>query len=425
MANEGHIITDDDKAFHELMTDIRSIKERVSKVDSQSDEIGVIKRSLEKFDKRLDDLDRSMPRGSKVYMAEGPLTRTQACDQFGTMIVAAWHLKRDGKIPPSIMTRVNYPDQHTGSDPLTAYTDQGKVLVPTPVYDQIDRIIGEASIARKICGTFTMTSPTLKLPVRRSGPSVFIPGEGQQPNQTSVILEGVTLTAKTLMAIEEFTMELDEDAVTSISSFLSTLFAESMAEAENMYCFSASGTPGWKGIVQDIETDGTNVVYLGGSSTSHKTNFSAVTYNDLVNLMYKVDPKAIGTGVFVMSPMAFAQIYGMVQPTTNQPIFATAWQALPGVTPMWNMESGTPTILMGRPCFITNFMPSNLALTDTSYIVYGNFKKRAFGLRKDLSIEFSNEAFWAVGGVGVRVRQRIGFCTTFVNNFAVLKTAAS
>lgn len=422
VTDAGRTIVKDGDPLNEMIDNLRTIRGKVEEIEKarggDAEQFNVLKSALDKIEKRCDFLDGKLPRGSRAFLPEGPADRAEATGLVGRMFTAAWAMKTKRKLPddfPEILKRTpTSANQYEGSDALGGY------LVPTDLYNQVIRLVGEASLARRLCLTIPMNTLSMRVPVRTSGPAVFWPGEGIAPDPTSVVFDGPLLTAKTMMAIEEITMELDEDSVVSLEPLMAQLFTEAVSTEENKQLFSCDTAP-FTGIVQ---TSNINDVYLGGSSTSGASHFSAVTYSDLVALMYSIDPRVIARGVFVMSTAAFQYIIGLKN-SLGTPIFQTAYTALPFNQPFPDMTVGAPGILMGRPCYFTNQLPIDMSKKNTAMVIYGDFSKHAFGDRKALSIEFSDQVFWKVGGIGIRVRERIAFANLIADAFGVLKTAAS
>ena len=94
--------------------------------------------------------------------------------------------------------------------------DASSVAHSTPTPD-IVRIPLEASLPRKLCLNVPMQTLSIKLPVHAGGPKVFWPGEGVEvgvdPYRTSVTFTAPTLTAKTMMAVEELTKDIIQSRI--------------------------------------------------------------------------------------------------------------------------------------------------------------------------------------------------------------------
>ncbi len=273
--------------------------------------------------------------------------------------------------------------------------DASSVAHSTPTPD-IVRIQLEASLPRKLCLNVPMQTLSIKLPVHAGGPKVFWPGEGVEvgvdPYRTSVTFTAPTLTAKTMMAVEELTMELQEDSVVTLAPFFSTVFGDAVSQEENQQLFMSS-TP-FTGILSSstAASSGVTSVYLGGGSTSGKTHFSAVQFPDIVNLMYSIHQSLIGRGTFVCNALAFQYLHGL-RDLNGHPIFQTAWTNLPTAQPFPDQVAGMAGVLMGRPVYLTNTLPGTSAV-NTAMIVYGAFNYFAFGDRKQLTVEWSDQVFW-------------------------------
>lgn len=381
--------------------------------DQMTAEMSTVKTSLAELRAQCDALDKRLPKGSKIY--EAPTRgQTSGLYKFGRCITEAWRLREYGK------TSDEFAEMHRdlgsgGGQKESPGSATGDVLVPTIIYPEVARIIGEASIIRNIATVLPMTTLTMKLPVKGTGPSVSWPNEGIAPSQTSVVFTDKTLTAKTMMCLTEITSELTEDAVIALEPMLAKLFAEAVAQEENQKAFSATT------IFTGVGTD-TNVtrLYLGNSASSGSRNFSDITHADLVRLQFGVDSKVVNKGSFILSAGAFSNIVS-VKDSQNRPLYMTSWSALPGIDTPADQQAGTPTRIMGRPAYLTDTMPSTG--NNQLFAIYGDWSKFVFGDRRELRIDWSDQAFFEAGNLALRVRERIGMVTALPSAFCRLATA--
>ena len=173
-------------------------------------EVTTVKNAISELRAQCDALDKRLPKGQKVYEAETK-DKTRGLYHFGRCITEGWRLREYGKVSDEF-EQLQRDISSSGGQKETSGSATGDVLVPTIIYPEVARLIGEASIIRRIATVIPMNTLTMKLPVKGSGPSVSWPNEGVAPSQTSVVFTDKTLTAKTMMALTEITSELTEDS---------------------------------------------------------------------------------------------------------------------------------------------------------------------------------------------------------------------
>ena len=427
MTPEVLIKPNKDENLHTIMETLEAIVARqrdLNKIsESTTSVVGSLQGSLEKLSARCDELDKKLPRGSKIYQAETS-TKTQGLYEFGRCITEAWRLKTQGRMSPEFAAEQRAISAGGQTETVDGIT--GSVLVPVITYNKIARIIGEASVIRKIATIIPMTTNTMNMPTKGTGPTVYWSstfGEGGIPSKTSVQFNQKQLNTKTMMALDEVTAELDDDSIVALEPFFAQVFAEAVAAEENKQAFV--GTAPFTGVTQATGA-GVGLVIFGGSTTSGKTSFGSIVHQDIVSLQFGVDSKLINKGVFIMAAGAFANIVGL-KDGQGRPIYLSNWN--PGVPGMVDgnipdMLNVTATSLMGRPAYLTDSMPGVSAAT-TNFAIYGDFSRFAFGDRKQMSIDWSDQVYFESGNLALRVRERIAMQILIPTAFAILRTSTT
>lgn len=399
--------------LHKIMEVLEGVAERTVELEGKVGQSDDMTATISRLEEKCRELDKRLPKGSKTFV-DGSVSRTGALYNFGKVFSAAWRLRKYGELQEGFTRASGDPGQKNASNVAT-----GSVLVPTQVYGDVIRIVTESSIIRKIATVIPMSATTMNVPTRSSGPNVYwAASEGAGPGtQSSVVFGAPTLTSKTLIAIDEISSELDEDSIVALEPFFAQVFAEAVAAEENKQAFSSS-TP-FTGVVQDVNTNlNGNVVAVAG------TQFSNLTYAKLVELQYKIDSNCIGNGVWVMNSQAFKEVAALTD-TQGRPIFATGYSGLPTSVGMADPSIAQATMLMGRPCYLTNALASSVSAGGGFAAIYGDFSKFAFGDRRALSVEFSDQVFFEYGTTALRVTERIALKALILSAFAVAKVAAA
>lgn len=405
MASEKNVIVrgSEDENLHTMMEVLEGISARTKELGDVGSEVDELKGAIERLSSRCDQLDKELPMGQKVFSAETP-GKNNALREFGSEITRAWRMKQYGRAGGGGAAG-------NDGDEATA----GSVLVPQLTYDKVARIVEEASIIRNIATVVPMSSNTMVMPTRSSGPSVsWLTNQGStQASKTSVVFENNTLTSKTLMAIDEVSAELDEDSIVALEPFFAQMFAEAVGKEENKQAFNS--TSPFTGVAAD--TNITSVEFASDGQT-----FASVSHSDLVNVQYTADPKVIHKGTWIMHPDAFKECVNL-KDSNGRPIYASAWYGGGPATyaPQPNepiAQQAQASILLGRPAYLTETMPTEGA--SEIFAVFGDFSKFAFGDRKQMTIDWSDQVYYEWGNLALRVRERIAMKTLITGAFARL-----
>lgn len=416
-ANAGHVATPAGKGENlvtvrdvlEMTKDrIRAEGETKAEVETLRSELATEREANSHLTARVDKLidycrklDDQLPLGAKMYQAP-TRSMTAALYQGGEAFTAARRMVRDHELMEGY-TRAATQNEGAGGG-------VGATLVPQITYDALARIVGEGSIPRKISLMLPLTSNTMVMPVSATGPTIGYsnnyPAEAVAPSsEDSVSITSKTLTSSTLMVLDTVSLELSEDSLVAIQPLLAQIFGEAIAIEENRQAFSSSNP--FTGIVQ---TSGIGYYYVTNTNNGGTTFANKVSHPDLVGCMAGVRATLINKGAWVMHPNTFASLVAL-KDTNGRPIFATAGGSLPtiaegGGSPNFDVAANIPATLLGRPCYLTEAMPSTAfsAAAGTIHAIYGDFRYHAFALRKELSVEWNDSVYFTAGKSAVRSR---------------------
>jgi HK97 family phage major capsid protein len=433
--NGGNIITVDEGDLHKILEETERCIDTIDTVipevqatqgklaEDLTDVRGIITDLQSKY-RALGDAQTKRGDDSHMWQAETPF-HTRAYQNFGKVFWAAWKANKT--------QYREIPEGYARAADQTGDTDNiGGVLVPDMVIPEIGYILGERSLPRMLATVFPMRSDTEKAPVLTTGPIAYYVGQGNAPSVDSLLeFTGEQMVAKTLMAINIVAGELIEDAVLNFGPFWAQVFADAFAlkETKAMFSETASDTnSAFTGIVQAVNAASGGVQhknYLGGSSTSHMTHFSEVTFDDLIATQYSINENAMDGAVWVMNKAAFRWIAAMTD-QQGMPITRTQWGGmLPSPQPRANPSQGRATVILDDPAFISRSMPSDVSTAGKAFVCYGNPKYHFFGTLGSFAIAWSDEAAFTSGARVMRARERYASKTVIVDAFATLSTAAS
>lgn len=357
--------------------------ESLAKFTPQIDNMG---RKLDEIEARVKWLDEHQPRGGKTYTADPfgdfESKREARLRSMGKWFSVAAAVEEGAR---SLPDGFEYRAATAGTD--TA----GGVYAPIETINDTIRIIKEQSIARQRARYILAPNQRqVEIPTVVSGLTAEFPGEGSAPSGSDVVYASKAnsrLTLDECVVYTSVSQQLRGTALEAFEPVLAELFAEAIAAKENAALFSMSSP--FTGIVQ---TSGIGNWNLGGSTTSGKTHYSAVTFADLVNTLNQVASNCRGNAEWVMHPDIF--IYPMLlTDTQGNPIYGTNYADGFFNHPVPSPVTNAPARLLGKPCWFTEQMPNTNAVSKIFAIV-GDMKKAVFvdglnmGLRFDDSVLF-------------------------------------
>lgn len=406
--------------LHTILNLLEPMREQLSKVEkaveAHNARLGAYDASLSSIQEawktvvqRCDDLDKRQPYGNKIYVPmHGPgATGRQHFENFISDVARI----RWGAQPKHFEKKMMMysADGVQRANQVEGTTTAGGFLVPEQIAPEVLALIGEVGVARRICRIYAMTRKDMKLPVRNTGPLVYWPGEGVKPTTSTVTLLRPELNAKTMIALDELSEEVDMDSIVSLAALLTDLFSEAVALEEDKQAFNSATAP-FVGVLQAV---GVPEVTM----PSTKVAFTDLAYNDVVNLKHAADSKVVQRGTYVFHQDTVGTMH-KIKDNNGDPIWK---EALGG-----GLVTGPPGTILGRPYYTTNAMPSNASsAVSTPFMTYGDFRYLGLGDRMQMQIDISSEAGFTEFTKWMRVVERVAFIVAIPGAFARLKTAAS
>ena len=265
----------------------------------------------------------------------------------------------------------------------------GGYTVPTPLAATIIRLIEQFGIFRQFARNIPMTSMTLDVPRRKSGLTVFYPGEGNAITASEISVDQVNLVAKKYAVLNILSSELAEDAIISWTDLVATEIAYAIALAEDTNGFLGDGTATFAGI-----TGIANALEAGSIITGGVGLWGGVTLANLEEMAGLPPAYAGFNGRWYMSRYAY---FNVVLSLLNKV----------GGTDMRQVEAGGEMMLMGYPVSFTQILPGANGATGDMAIVFGDLSLTAMmGTRRELSIRILNELYAASDQIGVVATSR-------------------
>lgn len=156
-------------------------------------------------------------------------------------------------------------------------------LWETRLYQNLPR----TSVARRKCTLIDMTGrEIIRLPKLTGGLTAYGRTELQAGTPSQLTFSQFVLQPKTFTVLSApVSLEMMEAGDPQIASIITADAARSFGRVEDQALFQGNSSIGVTGLLQQS----TNVVYLGGSSTSGKTSAAQITFDDLFNLSDELD----------------------------------------------------------------------------------------------------------------------------------------
>lgn len=412
-----HIWPKMESELHRLMDIVEPIKDELTRYKVKLDAVfgegehkynmSSLETAMDGLVKRMEDLDRRQPVGSKVYLPAHGEREGKGRVAFENWVADVARIRFGHQ--PKFYTERKWWEYRTidggtmsRANQTEGTNSQGGFLVPEEILPEVVALLGEFGVARRVLRRIPMTRKDMKIPTRDTGPLVYWPGEGVKPTTSSVALLRPELNSKTMMALDELSEELDADSIVPMSSLLVDLFVEAVGLEEDTQAFSAS-TP-FTGTLQDTSVNQT----LLASGTA----FTDLAYNDVVGLKHSVNSKVVQNGTFVLH-QDIVSILHKIKDTQGNPI----WREN-----MASLAPAPPGTILGRPYFSTNAMSASSGAQRLLPFIYGDFRYHALGDRMQFQVDISSEAGFTEFTKWMRVVERVAFKILIASAFGRLKT---
>ncbi len=267
----------------------------------------IIDKALDRKIKSLPDrsavaaLNRDVPRTSELSLADpkgrAPHVPTNDRDKIlKTFRFFNAVAQNDHQSLRSIMQTYEPEYVRTLSPQIEGTNSAGGYLVPQEFYADVLFLLNEYGFARKYCAQIQMSTNILNVSTLTGKPSVSWVSEDATIPASKGTFGRLVLTAQKLAAIYPISNELLMDANVDVYNTILRIFVEVFGQQEDTQVFNGTGSP-FTGI---LNTTGTNITYLGASSTSGKTHYTDITLDDLINLVQSVGPaQQRGASLFV------------------------------------------------------------------------------------------------------------------------------
>lgn len=255
---------------------------------------------------------------------------------------------------------------------------EGGYLVPEVFMTNIIDKLQEVSVMRQN-STVVRTVSTTNIPLGNGRPTFAIIAENGTYPQTDASFAQAVLGAFKIGGIIKASDELLQDAFTNIQAYITKLSVEGIADAEEGYFTTGTGTGQAQGIVT-ASTLGVTTVAV-----------ASVTLDEVIDLIYSVKAPYRMNSKLMMNSSTEKAIRKL-KDSNGQYL----WQP--------SLQVGTPNSFDGYPIVINEKMAS--LGTGNKFMLFGDFKYYEIGDRGTMEIKRLDELYSATGEVGFRVNKR-------------------
>jgi HK97 family phage major capsid protein len=287
---------------------------------------------------------------------------------------------------------------------------EGGFTVPEIVSSSLIWLRNEYGIARRYSRIYPMTSDTLNVPNASTSTTTYYPGEATAITASDVVFSQVQLLAKKLAILTIVSKELNEDTVIDFGAMLAQDFAYGLALAEDAAAFQGDGSSTY------------------GSITGIMPRIKALsgTFTSIASMV--VGPTGTAAALSSFTLANFQSMVAKLQPYANQPrwymhknVFysgvADKLIALSGnsIMDIQNAYGAEPT-LFGIPISFVQNMPSAPAANRTIAVLGDLSKGVAFGDRRGVSVEVSDQVKFIEDALTFKATERYAFNPFDVGN---------
>ncbi len=287
---------------------------------------------------------------------------------------------------------------------------QGGFTVPEIVSSSLIWLRNEYGVARRFSRIYPMTSDVLNVPNASTSTTTYYPGEATAITASDIAFTQVALAAKKLAILTIVSKELNEDTVIDFGATLAQDFAYGLALAEDAAAFQGDGTSTYgsiTGIMPRIKAlSGTfsSIASMVVGPSGSQTNLSSFTLANWQSMVAKLPQYATQPRWYMHKSVFYNGC-------------ADKLIALGGnsIMDIQNAYGPEPT-LFGIPISFVQNMPSATAANRTLAVLGDLSKGVAFGDRRGVSVEVSDQVKFVEDALTFKATERYAFNAFDVGN---------
>lgn len=257
----------------------------------------------------------------------------------------------------------------------------GGYLVPEEFERQIVTGLEEANIVRTLAKTIT-TSAERKIPIAATHSIAQWTAENAAYTESNPTFAQKTIEAFKLTDLAKVSVELLQDSMFDLESYIATEFARAFGAAEEEAFCIGTGTGQPSGI---FTASGGTVGVTAGSPT-------AVTVDNLIDLVYSLQSAYRKNAAFFMRDVTVSALRKLKDSNG-----AYLWQP--------SVQAGQPDRLLGYPLYTSPYVPAVAA--SALPIAFGDFKNYWIADRTGRTVQRLVELYSGNGQVGFLATERV------------------
>lgn len=333
-------------------------------------DLSVVEKEIER-EVRLSNLETTLNEVRDTPSIENPKTNAERDAQ-----------DKEAKYRDAFETMLRTPIAHLNEQVRTvlniATGSEGGYLVPQSYLTTVLNKLLDASVVRSVSNVIR-TSSTTNIPLGATRPSFAIVAENGSYGETNPTFGQVTLGAYKLGGTIKASDELIMDSFIDLQSYLTNLIVEGIADTEETYFTTGTGSSQPTGIL------------VGGTLGKTTAGTAAVTLDEVLDLKYALKAPYRMNANFMMNSSTELAIRKL-KDSNGQYL----WQP--------SIQVGAPNTFDGKPVLINEKMPS--IGTGNKFMAFGDFNYFTIADRGGIEIKRLDELYAGNGQIGWRTSKR-------------------
>lgn len=294
----------------------------------------------------------------------------------------------------------------------------GGAAVPEVLLADLIRNVEQYGRFAVNAGRIPMAAPTVTLPKRLTGLTVYYPDENVDITESEPTLGDVTLNARLYATLTKWSNTLHEDIAVEFGGWLAEEIAHAHAYAVDLNGFRGDGTSTYARVTGIFNNSDVVTHILGNAVGASLTNtgkdtFGELAYTDLTAAQGLLPTKARRNAKWYCHRYVAAVMRGLVD-TNGRPIFAQDY-----------VNGKRVTRILGDELVEIDVGPSTSA-AKTDFILYGDLKlAMGYGERRSLTIANSQEAGFAADQTWIRSTARRAIAALDGSQMVKLRTSTT
>jgi len=280
----------------------------------------------------------------------------------------------------------------------TSPDTDGGYLVPIEFELQIVMGLQEANVVRGIAKTIT-TSAERKIPIAATHSTAKWTAENAAITESAPTFDQKTIDAFKLTDLIKVSIELLQDSMFDLESYIAAEFARAFGIAEEEAFCVGTGTGQPTGVF----------TASGGTVGVTATSPTAITVDNLIDLIYALKSPYRRNAKFLMRDITVSSLRKL-KDNNGQYL----WQP--------SVQAGEPDRLLGYPIYTSPYVP--VAAANALPIAFGDFSNYWIADRMGRTVQRLNELYAGNGQVGFIATQRVDGKVILAEGIQLLKMGA-